>query len=173
MTGASSAAASAAAASSAGIPAASAAAVLGALDARGWSVAAAESLTGGRVVAALVDVPGASAHVRGGIVAYATDLKASALGVDAALLRERGPVDADVAIAMAQGVRRALRADVGLATTGVAGPDPQDGVAVGTVHVAVATPDGATVSSLALEGSRDEIRTRTVQHVLDLALTVL
>jgi nicotinamide-nucleotide amidase len=148
-------------------------AVLRGLDARGWSIAAAESLTGGRVTAALVDVPGASAHVRGGIVAYATDVKASRLGVDAELLAERGPVDPDVAVQMAQGVRGALRADVGLATTGVAGPDPQDDKPVGTVHIAVATPETVVVSSLALSGSRDEIRTLTVQRVLELALTVL
>ncbi|WP_347979300.1 CinA family protein [Microbacterium sp. ProA8] len=143
------------------------------LDGRGWSIAAAESLTGGRVTAALVDVPGASAHVRGGIVAYATDVKASRLGVDAELLAARGPVDPDVAVQMAQGVRGALRADVGLATTGVAGPDPQDDKPVGTVHIAVATPETVVVSSLALSGSRDQIRTQTVQRVLELALTVL
>jgi nicotinamide-nucleotide amidase len=148
-------------------------AVLRGLDARGWSIAAAESLTGGRVTAALVDVPGASAHVRGGIVAYATDVKASRLGVDAELLAARGPVDPDVAVQMAQGVRGALRADVGLATTGVAGPDPQDDKPVGTVHIAVATPETVVVSSLALSGSRDQIRTQTVQRVLELALTVL
>ncbi len=148
-------------------------AVLEALGRRGWSIAAAESLTGGRVTATLVDVPGASAHVRGGIVAYATDLKATALGVDPGLLAERGPVDPDVAVAMAQGVRRALGADVGLATTGVAGPDPQDGMPVGTVHIAVVTPDGVAASSLALSGTRDEIRTRTVQSVLELARTQL
>ncbi|MFF2488597.1 CinA family protein [Microbacterium sp. NPDC058062] len=150
-----------------------AAAVLRALDGRGWSIAAAESLTGGRVTATLVDVPGASAHVRGGIVAYATDIKATQLGVDPDLLAERGPVDADVAVQMAKGVRRALQADVGVATTGVAGPDPQDGKPVGTVHIAVVTPDEVVSSSLELSGTRDEIRTRTVQSVLELALTVV
>ncbi|MGU3645467.1 CinA family protein [Microbacterium sp. C23T] len=148
-------------------------AVLRALDGRGWSIAAAESLTGGRVTATLVDVPGASAHVRGGIVAYATDIKQSQLGVDPDLLAERGPVDADVAVQMAKGVRRALQADVGVATTGVAGPDPQDGKPVGTVHIAVVTPDEVVSSSLELSGTRDEIRARTVQSVLELALTVV
>ena len=154
-------------------PSPDAVAVLGRLDVRGWSIAAAESLTGGRVTATLVDVPGASAHVRGGIVAYATDVKASQLGVDAALLADRGPVDPDVAAQMAEGVRRALRADVGLATTGVAGPDPQDGQPVGTVHVAVATPETVVVSTLSLSGSRDAIRTQAVHGVLELALTVV
>jgi nicotinamide-nucleotide amidase len=148
-------------------------AVLRALDARGWSVAAAESLTGGRLTAALVDVPGASAHLRGGIVAYATDLKTSALGVEADLLAARGAVDPAVAEQMAQGVRHVLRADVGLATTGVAGPDPQDGQPVGTVFVAVSTPETTVVTSLTLSGTRDEIRSRAVIGALELALTLL
>jgi nicotinamide-nucleotide amidase len=147
--------------------------VLAGLDRRGWSIAAAESLTGGRVTATLVDVPGASAHVRGGIVAYATELKATLLGVDAGLLAERGPVDSEVAVQMAQGARRALSADVGLATTGVAGPDPQGGMPVGTVHVAVVTPESVAVSQLALDGTRDEIRTQAVRGVLELTLTEL
>ena len=148
-------------------------AVLRALDARGWSVAAAESLTGGRLTAALVDVPGASAHLRGGIVAYSTDLKTSALGVEADLLAARGAVDPAVAEQMAQGVRHVLRADVGLATTGVAGPDPQDGQPVGTVFVAVSTPETTVVTSLTLSGTRDEIRSRAVIGALELALTLL
>ncbi|MEI3844350.1 MULTISPECIES: CinA family protein [unclassified Microbacterium] len=148
-------------------------AVLRALDARGWSVAAAESLTGGRLTAALVDVPGASAHLRGGIVAYSTDLKTSALGVEADLLAARGAVDPAVAEQMAQGVRHVLRADVGLATTGVAGPDPQDGQPVGTVFVAVSTPETTVVTSLTLSGTRDEIRSRAVIGALQLALTLL
>jgi nicotinamide-nucleotide amidase len=148
-------------------------AVLRALDARGWSVAAAESLTGGRLTAALVDVPGASAHLRGGIVAYATDLTTSALGVEADLLAARGAVDPAVAEQMAQGVRHVLRADVGLATTGVAGPDPQDGQPVGTVFVAVSTPETTVVTSLTLSGTRDEIRSRAVIGALELALTLL
>lgn len=148
-------------------------AVLRALDARGWSVAAAESLTGGRLTAALVDVPGASAHLRGGIVAYSTDLKTSALGVEADLLAARGAVDPAVAEQMAQGVRHVLRADVGLATTGVAGPDPQDGQPVGTVFVAVSTPETTVVTSLTLSGTRDEIRSRAVVGALELALTLL
>ena len=148
-------------------------AVLRALDARGWSVAAAESLTGGRLTAALVDVPGASAHLRGGIVAYSTDLKTSALGVEADLLAARGAVDPAVAEQMAQGVRHVLRADVGLATTGVAGPDPQDGQPVGTVFVAVSTPETTVVTSLTLSGTRDEIRSRAVTGALELALTLL
>jgi nicotinamide-nucleotide amidase len=144
--------------------------VLQALARRGWSIGAAESLTGGLVVAALVDVPGASAHVRGGIVAYATDLKATALGVDPDLLAARGPVDPAVAEQMAQGARRVLGADVGVATTGVAGPDAQGDHPVGTVFAAVATPLGSVVSAFRLAGSRDDIRRATVDRALELCL---
>ncbi|HEY5515973.1 MAG TPA: CinA family protein [Pengzhenrongella sp.] len=147
--------------------------LLAALDARGWTVAVAESLTGGLVTAALVDVPGASRTVRGAVVAYATDLKTDLLGVAADLLAARGPVDADVAAAMARGVRERLGADVGLATTGVAGPDGQDGNGPGTVHVAVATADGVEVGSAQLPGGRMAVRAATRDLVLGLALEVV
>ncbi len=97
------------------------------LTAAGRTVAAAESLTGGLVAAALTDVPGSSTAFRGGVVSYATDLKASLLGVNADLLAAHGSVHAPVAAAMADGVRERLGATVGVATTGVAGPGPQDG----------------------------------------------
>jgi nicotinamide-nucleotide amidase len=140
---------------------------------RGWTIGVAESLTGGLVVAELVAVPGASAVVRGGVVAYATDLKHALLGVPAELLAERGAVDPDVARHMARGVRDATRADVGLATTGVAGPDPQDGHAPGLVHVAVATPDAERVRRLDASGDRAAVRAAAVAGVLGLALDVL
>lgn len=147
--------------------------LLGALEARGWTLAVAESLTGGAVCARLVDVPGASRVLRGGVVAYATDLKAGLLGVDRELLAQRGAVDPDVAVAMAAGVAQRLGADVGLATTGVAGPDPQDGRPPGTVHVAVVTPVTSRVSSATLPGDRAAIRAATVREVLTLALAAL
>jgi len=114
--------------------------VISALRERGQTVAVAESLTGGLICAALVEVPGASAAVRGGVVAYATELKHRLLDVDAGLLARNGPVDPDVAAQMALGVRERLGADWGVASTGVAGPDPQDGVAPGRVYLAVAGP---------------------------------
>ncbi|MCL1871466.1 MAG: CinA family protein [Promicromonosporaceae bacterium] len=144
--------------------------VLAAAAARGWTLGVAESLTGGMVSAALVDVPGASAVLRGAVVAYATDLKASLLDVDAGLLAARGAVDPDVALAMADGVRRAVRSDVGLATTGVAGPDPQDGHPPGLVYVAVATPEGRHVRRIDVDGDRPAVRARALAGVLDLAL---
>ncbi len=134
----------------------------------GQSVAAAESLTGGLVTARLVDPPGASAVVRGGVVAYATELKASVLGVDRELLSGQGAVDPQVASQMATGVRRMFDADWGVATTGVAGPEPQDGMPVGTVFVAVVGPSGVTVEGLRLSGGRSAIREAAVEAVLDL-----
>ncbi len=147
-------------------------ALLARCRAGGLSVATAESLTGGLIVATLTAVPGASDVVRGGLVAYATDVKAGLLGVDADLLAQRGAVDPDVAVAMAVGIRGLLRADVGLACTGVAGPTPQDGAPVGEVHVAVAGPDSRAVAvrSLRLPGDREQIRLATVGAVLRLAL---
>jgi nicotinamide-nucleotide amidase len=150
-----------------------AAALLEATASRGWTLAVAESLTGGLVTARLVDVPGASAVLRGGVTAYATDAKASLLGVDAALLAQRGAVDPEVARQMAAGVRRVLRADVGLATTGVAGPDPQDGKGPGTVHVAVSTPERTQTLDLVLPGDRSAVREATVVAVLELARRVV
>ncbi|MDT0165569.1 nicotinamide-nucleotide amidohydrolase family protein [Actinotalea sp. AC32] len=121
--------------------------VVQALAAAGLTVAVAESLTGGAVCDALVGVAGASACLRGGVVAYATDVKDSVLGVDPALLSRHGAVHPAVAVQMADGVRRLLSADVGLATTGVAGPDPQDGKPPGTVHVALSGPAGTVVTT--------------------------
>ncbi|WP_432114189.1 CinA family protein [Streptomyces sp. S1] len=124
-----------------------AARVLALLAERGQTLAVAESLTGGLVAAELTGVPGASASFRGSVTAYATALKHELLGVDGALLAERGAVDPEVASQMAAGVRARLGADWGIATTGVAGPDPQDGQPVGTVYVAVAGPAGTIAGS--------------------------
>ncbi|MEL5991396.1 CinA family protein [Microbacterium phosphatis] len=145
--------------------------LLAALRERGWTVGVAESLTGGRVVSTLVDVPGASESLRGGIVAYDTSVKASLLGVDEALLDEHGPVHPDVARQMAEGVRRAMTvdgspADVGIATTGIAGPDSPDGQPVGTVHIGVATPEGVGVTSWVFAGGRAAIRDATVSQAI-------
>ncbi|CAM3835926.1 CinA family protein [Isoptericola cucumis] len=145
-------------------------AVLDAARGTGLTLGVAESLTGGLVVAALVDVPGASVVVRGGVVAYATDVKASVLGVDGALLAARGPVDPEVAVQMADGVRRVVGADVGVATTGVAGPGQQDGHPPGEVYVAVSTADGARTRRLELAGDRAAIRAGAVRGALELTL---
>ena len=145
--------------------------VIGALTARGLTIAVAESLTGGLLVAELVSVPGASAVVNGGVVAYATELKATVLGVDRGLLAERGPVDAEVARQMARGVRERLAvggrpAAIGLATTGVAGPDGQDGHPVGEVWLGLAIGDRVEARALRLGGDRAAIRSATVTESL-------
>jgi nicotinamide-nucleotide amidase len=134
---------------------------------RGATVAVAESLTGGMVAAALTDPAGASATFRGGAVVYATEAKAE-LGVGAALLAERGPVDADVALQLARRVRERLGATHGVATTGVAGPEPVGDYPVGTVFVAVDSAEGAQVIRRVLPPRRDLVRQLTVVHALDL-----
>jgi nicotinamide-nucleotide amidase len=147
-----------------------AAQVLGILVGRGQTLAVAESLTGGLVAAALTDVPGASRAFRGSVTAYATDVKRDLLGVDGTLLAERGAVDAEVARRLAVGVRHCLGADWGLATTGVAGPEPQDGQPVGTVYVAVSAPGtgGVVAQRLNLRGDRAAIRAGSVRAALTL-----
>lgn len=160
---------------SAGAPGAApqfaAAGVLAALLARDETLAVAESLTGGLLAATIVDVPGASAVFRGGLVVYATDLKASLAGVDAALLAERGPVDPDVARQLARGAALRCGADWGLSTTGVAGPDPQGGSVPGTVYIGLSYPDGRTESRrVGLVGDRPAVRRAAVASALTLIL---
>ncbi|HEX6686384.1 MAG TPA: CinA family protein [Candidatus Limnocylindrales bacterium] len=138
------------------------------LAALGQTMATAESLTGGLVAATIVDVPGSSKVLRGGLIVYATDLKHSLAGVDAALLASHGPVSADVARELARGARERCGADWGVATTGVAGPDSQDGVPVGTAFVAVTGPGAEQVRRLHLAGDRPTIRAATVAAALDL-----
>jgi nicotinamide-nucleotide amidase len=151
------------------------------LTVKGGTLAVAESLTGGLVAAEITSVPGASKVFRGSVTAYATELKHELLGVEATLLAARGAVDPQVAAQMAAGVRKALGADWGIATTGVAGPEPQDGQPVGTVFVAVDGPlradsgsaGGGKVEGLRLNGDREEIRRESVRSVLALLLEEL
>lgn len=144
---------------------------------RGLTLATCESLTAGLVAATLAQVPGASAVLRGGLVTYATDLKARLAGVDAELLAERGAVDPDVAEQMAAGTRRVCGADVGLSCTGVAGPEPQDGKPVGTVFIGLALDIGddaaVRVKRLQLGGDREAIRTTTVSSLFTYLLAAL
>jgi nicotinamide-nucleotide amidase len=141
--------------------------VHGLLASRGATVAVAESLTGGLVAAALTDMAGASATFRGGAVVYATELKAR-FGVPAELLAERGPVDPDVAAALAEGVRERFASTYGVATTGVAGPEPVGGYPVGAVYLAVAGPAGTRVVRRDLRGDRGRVRRLSVVHAIDL-----
>lgn len=150
-----------------------AARLLATLEARGSTLAVAESLTGGLLAGLLTSVAGASAVVRGGVVAYASDVKVSLLGVPASVVDEHGVVSAACASAMAEGVRDVLRATYGLSTTGVAGPDTQEGRPVGTVYVGVAGPDGASAVELHLAGDRAAIRGATCERAVQALLSAL
>lgn len=151
----------------------SAAEVVRALRGRGWTIAVAESLTGGALCAALVSVPGASQVLRGAIVAYAIPVKQSVLGVDSELLAREGAVHPEVARQMADGVRTALQVDgdaatVGVSTTGIAGPDSPDGQPVGTVHIGLSTLRGTIARAFLFDGDREAVRTQTVAAALGL-----
>jgi nicotinamide-nucleotide amidase len=152
--------------------------VLQLLRDRGRTLAVAESLTGGLLVDAFVRVPGASAVLVGGVVAYATPVKRSVLGVDPVLLDREGPVDPEVARQMADGVRRVLAvdgrtADVGVSTTGVAGPEGQGGKPPGTVWVGVAVGDRLLARGATLTGDRAEVRAGAVDLALGALLEAL
>lgn len=162
----------AAAGAAASVPAPSLAVrVISDLGAAGLTLAVAESLTGGLLGAELVSVPGASAVFRGGALTYATDCKASVLGVDAGLLAEHGPVHPQVAVQMADGARSLFGADLALATTGVAGPGPADGQPPGMFFVACTGAGRApAVRGHLLAGTRAVVRATVVQVALALLL---
>jgi PncC family amidohydrolase len=140
--------------------------LLGELRRRGATLATAESLTGGRLAARITTVPGASRTFLGGVVAYASDAKQHLLGVPAELVARHGVVSAECARAMAEGARAALGATWAVSTTGVAGPDEQEGKPVGTVFVGVAGPAGTTVVALELVGDRDAVQERTCREAV-------
>ncbi|MDF5754026.1 CinA family protein [Spongiactinospora sp. TRM90649] len=151
-----------------------AARALSLLSGAGLTLSVAESLTGGLIGATFTAVPGASASFRGGVIAYATELKARLLAVPGELLAREGAVHPEVAAAMARGVRELTGSSYGLAVTGVAGPEPQDGRPVGTVHIALSGPgDGLWQRDARLRGSRDEIRVETAEEAVDLLIDVL
>ena len=139
------------------------------LEARGETLAVAESLTGGALASAIVDVPGASTVFRGAVVAYQLPVKTRLLNVPAPMLEEHGAVSAPVAEAMARGAQDALQATWSVGTTGVAGPDPdpQTGLEPGTVVISVAGPGGVAVTEKAVfVGNRAEIRAQSVEKAL-------
>jgi nicotinamide-nucleotide amidase len=144
----------------------------------GRTLAVAESLTGGLLADAFVRVPGASAVLLGGVVAYATPVKQTVLGVDAELLAAEGPVHPEVARQMADGVRRVVAvdgrpADVGISTTGVAGPEGQGGRPPGTVWVGVAVGDRLVARGATLQGDRAAVREATVAMAVAAVLEIL
>lgn len=137
------------------------------LRCRGETVAVAESLTAGLLAAALTGTPGSTATFRGGLVVYATDLKTALAGVPADLLARHGPVSGPVAAALAEGVAARLTATYGVGVTGVAGPDEQDQVGVGTVYVGVAGGGAAaSVTAHRFPGDREAIRAAAVTAAL-------
>jgi PncC family amidohydrolase len=146
--------------------------LIAALAADAATVATAESISGGRLVASLTSVPGSSAVVRGSVVAYATDVKTSMLGVDPVLLAEQGAVCAEVAEQMAAGVRDRLSATYGVSTTGEAGPDSASGTPVGTVFIAVAGPQGTVARRIDGTGTREQIQRGAVEGALRLLADV-
>ena len=133
-----------------------------ALLARGETVAAAESLTAGLFCATLAEVPGASATLRGGVVVYATELKAVLAGVPGDLLAAHGPVSPETARALAEGVRERCGSTWGVGLTGVAGPDPVDGHGPGRVYVGVSDGQRTDVVELDLPGERAAVRAGAV-----------
>ena len=139
----------------------------------GRTVATAESLTAGMVSAVLADTPGASGMLQGGVVAYQNSVKDAVLHVPADLLARVGSVDPDVARAMAAGARTELGADVGLSTTGVAGPDAHDGKPVGRVYVGISTAAGTAAYEYSFTGSRPDIRAAACAAALERLLEAL
>jgi nicotinamide-nucleotide amidase len=145
------------------------------LKVRSLTIAAAESCTGGLLMSRLTDVPGSSAYVRGGIVAYSNDLKTGFAGVDAALIAQHGAVSEPVAAAMAAGGRARMAADIGVGVTGIAGPEggsPEK--PVGTVAIAVAAPSGdPRVRTFVFAGGRAQIKYQSTQTALDMVRKLL
>lgn len=138
------------------------------LKERGWTCATCESLTGGLICATLVDVPGASAVVRGGLVTYQTDTKTLLAGVSAGLIEEHGVVSADVARAMAEGARVRLGVDVAVSATGLAGPDGgTPDCPVGTVYIGVSTAQETRAIHLLLTGDRTSVRRQAVEKAIE------
>lgn len=143
------------------------------LRAAGATVATAESLTGGRLAVAMTDTPGASETFLGGVVTYATELKASVLQVDERIIEEHGVVSPECAKAMASGVRALAGATYGVATTGVAGPTAQEGKPPGTVFVGIAGPGLVEAVALELPGKRHQVQDRAVREALGAFESVL
>jgi nicotinamide-nucleotide amidase len=149
-------------------------AVLGGLARRGWTLATAESCTGGLIAAQLTEVPGSSASFRGGAVAYSNALKESLLGVPPALLARHGAVSEEAARAMAAGARERLGADAALAVTGIAGPAGGTKVKpVGLVYIAAAVPGRTEVARRVFPGDRSQVRRRTATHALGLLRSLI
>lgn len=150
-----------------------AARALGKLSEQGGSISCAESLTGGLLADAFVAVPGASQTFRGGVVTYTDAVKTAVLGVSSELLRTKTAYDPQVAVQMSTAARRLFHSDYALATTGVAGPGSDEGVAPGKGYVCLATVQGTEVREVNQPGTRPEVRTAFVRAALELLVSHL
>jgi nicotinamide-nucleotide amidase len=143
------------------------------LQVRGHTLATAESITGGLLAGIVTGVPGASAVFLGGVVSYATEVKQDLLNIPDDVVQTDGVVSARCAEAMASGVRDLIGSTYAISTTGVAGPEPQEGKPVGTVYVGLAGPDWSRSVPLRLEGDRAEIRESTCAAAISELLSAL
>jgi len=143
------------------------------LGQRHLTISVAESLTGGLVAASLTQIPGASAVFKGGIIAYGDEIKQQVLKVDSALITKFTSISEPVAQSMATNIREIMNTDIGIATTGVAGPDKSDGFAPGIVFVAISIGDHKICQKLELVGDRTQIRDQSVNEIFKLTLSQL
>ena len=141
------------------------------LGQRHLTISVAESLTGGLVAASLTQIPGASAVFKGGIIAYRDETKEQVLKVDAALITKFTSISEPVAQSMATNIREIMNTDIGIATTGVAGPDKSEGFAPGIVFVAISIGDHNICQKLELVGDRTQIRDQSVNAIFKLTLS--
>ena len=141
---------------------------------RGKTLVTAESCTGGSIGAALTAVPGSSRVYKGGIISYANDVKINQLGVPAEILDSVGAVSAEVACAMAAGVRKVLNADVAISVTGLAGPGGDDyGNPVGTVCIGYSSNERTFTKQFRFSGDREEVRNHAINAALTIVLEML
>jgi nicotinamide-nucleotide amidase len=147
------------------VPVLIAAPIVIALKRRGESLAVAESITGGGLGAAITSVPGASEVFAGGVIAYQLSVKRDLLKVPAPLLKKFGVVSEEVAIAMADGLLQLFGTTWAIATTGIAGPDSSDGVAAGTVWIAIRGPVNQS-TELAIQGERETVRNASISSAI-------
>ena len=141
------------------------------LGQRHLTISVAESLTGGLVAASLTQIPGASAVFKGGIIAYRDETKEQVLKVDPALITKFTSISEPVAQSMATNIREIMNTDIGIATTGVAGPDKSEGFAPGIVFVAISIGDHNICQKLELVGDRTQIRDQSVNAIFKLTLS--
>lgn len=148
--------------------------VAGLLRDAGVTLSVAESCSGGLIAKRLTDIPGSSGYFLLGVVSYANSAKEHVLKVPQALLERHGAVSSEVALAMAEGVRTLSGSDIGLATTGIAGPEGGSAEKpVGTVFIAIASPDGCVVLRYRFEGGRKMVREATAETALSLLVNTV